>query len=269
MNAPTSPIVDEFAAAMEWWKGAGVDLDFADDVTDWLEKPVEQKAETPGEDAVQPSVKGQSRSENLQADVQKTARAKVDLFADERPADLAAFHEFWLGAPGLDGIGPRGRVPPRGPKNAKLMVLVVAPEDGDSTALLSGAQGRLLAKMLAAMQLPEDEVYLASALTRPTPMADTAELAQAGMADVLTEHIRLAEPQAVLALGANLLPLLGHEAPQDALFLQKINQKSSPENNHNERSTPLLVSESLESLMASPRLKARFWRRWIEWSANR
>jgi DNA polymerase len=28
------------------------------------------------------------------------------------------------------------------------------------------------------------------------------------------------------------------------------------------------VSETLDALMEMPRLKARFWRRWIEWSAT-
>lgn len=138
------------------------------------------------------------------------------------------------------------------------MVLVVEPEDGDTDKLLSGSQGRLLTHMLNAMGLTEDEVYVASALPRPTPMADTAAIAAAGMDAVTAYHVKLAAPQRVIAFGSNILPLIGHELPKDPLSLREINLVNSP--------VPLLVSEGLDSLMAMPRLKARFWRRWMEWS---
>lgn len=269
MNAPPTSFADDIAAAFAWWKDAGVDLDYVDDATDWLAN-AQTPADAPAAKEDENDAKSAAQSSNTaQADVQKTVQPTVDLFAEGRPDSLEAFHQFWLNAPGLDGIGPRGRVAPRGQANADLMVLVVAPEDQDREQLLSGPQGRLLANMLAAMGIAEDRTYIASALTRPTPMADTRALAQAGMAEVLTEHIKHAAPKAVLALGANLLPLLGNETAQDATNSQFVNHKPSSEKNHNERSIPLLVSESLESLMASPRLKARFWRRWIEWQANR
>lgn len=269
MNAPSPTFADEIAAAFAWWKDAGVDLDYVDDATDWLAKPESKTSEPAGADQENGAGSSAAASKTPQSDVQKTVEPAVDLFAEGRPDSLEAFHQFWLNAPGLDGIGPRGRIAPRGSANAKLMVLVVVPEDQDRERLLSGPQGRLLDNMLAAMGIAEGETYIASALTRPTPMADTNALAQAGMAEVLTEHIKHAAPQAVLALGANLLPLLGNETAQGTTNSQFINHKPSSENNHNERTTPLLVSESLESLMASPRLKARFWRRWIEWQANR
>jgi DNA polymerase len=31
---------------------------------------------------------------------------------------------------------------------------------------------------------------------------------------------------------------------------------------------PAMTSETLEAMMEMPRLKARFWRRWMEWSAT-
>jgi DNA polymerase len=37
--------------------------------------------------------------------------------------------------------------------------------------------------------------------------------------------------------------------------------------NHNTGKVPVMVSETLDALMDMPRLKARFWRRWMEWSA--
>jgi DNA polymerase len=139
------------------------------------------------------------------------------------------------------------------------MVLVIDPEEGDRERLLSGPQGRLLARILAAMRLADEAVYVASALPRHTPMADTAALAAGGMDSVTLHHIALVQPKRLVAFGANILPLLGHELTKDIVHLREINQ--------NWGSIPLLANEGLDSLMSMPRLKARFWRRWIEWSA--
>ncbi|MEL7218294.1 MAG: hypothetical protein AAGK01_07675, partial [Pseudomonadota bacterium] len=71
----------------------------------------------------------------------------------------------------------------------------------------------------------------------------------------------LAAPKRILALGGNILPLIGHDLPKDPQSLREINLVNPP--------MPLLVSKALDSMMAMPQLKARFWRRWIEWSAER
>ncbi|MDJ0643140.1 MAG: hypothetical protein QNJ15_10000 [Erythrobacter sp.] len=254
-------LAQEISAAMEWWKAAGVDHDFADDATAWLadasildgERPADEAARNPNSSAVQQSVPSQGR--------EPTGSSRADLLGDSPPESLEQFKEFWLSAPGLDGIGPRGRIPPRGKAGATVMVFVVEPEEGDTQTLLAGSQGRLLARMLNAMGVSEDETYFASALPRQTPMADTAAIAAGGMDAVTACHIKLAAPERVLAFGGNILPLIGHELPKDPLSLREINLVNPPK--------PLLVSEGLDSLMAMPRLKARFWRRWIEWSAGR
>ena len=86
-----------------------------------------------------------------------------------------------------------------------------------------------------------------------------AAIANGGMDTVLRHHIKLASPKRIIAFGANILPLLGHDRAQDVTSLREIN--------HDGASTPLLVSEGLDSLMSMPRLKARLWRRWMEWSS--
>lgn len=248
MNAPDPTLRAELDAALQWWRLAGVDLDFADDATDWLAMP---EVEAPPEPA-QP----RARTAPQSAEIPKPER--IDLLGQNPPADLDAFRRFWLEAPGLDAIGPRGRVAPRGPANPELMVLVIDPEERDGERLLGGPQGRLLSRMLAAMGLSEDAVYIASALPRHTPMADTQALAAAGMDAVVLHHIALVAPKRLLAFGGSILPLIGHELPKDAPFLREINQTMG--------TIPFLVSEGLDSLMTMPRLKARFWRRWMEWS---
>ena len=140
------------------------------------------------------------------------------------------------------------------------MLVVVDPEQGDKDKLLSQAQGRLVTRMLAAMNISEDEVYFASALPRHSPMADGAALVGAGFSDVLQHHIKLVNPDRVLAFGANILPLLGHTAAQEPASLEKIN--------HEGFSVAAMAAEGLDSLMAMPQLKARFWRRWLEWTGT-
>lgn len=253
MNMNASPLSAELDAALAWWRLAGVDYDYAEDATDWLGAAVEA-VEPPA--ARKPNATAEHTAEPVQA---KTPRAS--LLGANPPSDLSDFRQFWLEAPGLDAIGPRGRVAARGPANPELMVLVCDPEERDDERLLSGPQGQLMSRMLAAMGFEEDAVYIASALPRHTPMADAAAIATQGMDEVVLHHISLVAPSRVVAFGSNIPPLLGHTLTKEPSSLREINQIRSD--------TPLLLSEGLDSLMAMPRLKARFWRRWMEWSAVR
>jgi len=149
------------------------------------------------------------------------------------------------------------RIPPRGPAGAALMVLVPQPEEHDCEALLEGPQGRLLANILAAMGLDDSVVYFASALPCHTPMADLAAIGAGGMDAVAAHHIALVQPKRLLVLGSGLATMLGGD--QTGEHLREIN--------HAGGKTPVMVSETLEAMMDMPRLKARFWKRWIAWSA--
>lgn len=254
MTAADPDLAREMAAHREWWRLAGVDLDFADDATAWLAEPQPAaSASDPGEDRDRPPARPSEPAIEEKA-------PPPDLLGDSPPETLAAFREWWMSAPGLDAIGPRGRVPPRGPAEAALMVLVVHPEEGDRERLLDGPQGRLLEAILAAMGTASEEIYVASALPRFMPMADCAAEAQRGMAQVLSHHIQLAAPQRIVAFGAGLGALMGAHGKNDYGNLPNIHHKHS--------TNPVLMSEDLESLMAMPKLKARFWRRWMEWSAK-
>ena len=253
MTQPDTSIAAQFHAAIAWWKEAGVDYDFADNATEWLAEP----EPTPEQVAAEAKATTQPA-----ANEQKPAPQpeKINLLGENPPQDLATWHEFWLSEPGLDAIGPRGRISAVGEANADLMVLVVDPEDGDRNQLLSHSQGQLLNRILTAMGTDRDQIYLASALPRHTPMADCHALAAGGFEELLRHHIALASPKRILALGRNILPFLGHEAAQDHAALS--------EYCHDDQRTQLMVVESLESMMGSPRLKARFWRRWLAWTQN-
>lgn len=251
MNAHVSSLAAELDAALHWWQLAGVTHDFAQDATSWLAVDEPEQALSAVREAA-------AKTAPVPAEPEPPKVERIDLLGPQPPADLEAFRTFWLEAPGLDAIGPRGRVTPRGPANAELMVLVIDPEERDDDRLLSGPQGRLLSRMLQAMGLAEDAVYFASALPRHTPMPDCAALAERGIDRVVLHHIALAAPKRVIAFGSNIPPLVGLGPTKDILSLREINQKPA--------SVPLMVSEGLDSLMTMPRLKTRFWRRWIEWA---
>lgn len=258
MTAADPALARELAAYREWWRLAGVDCDFADDATAWLAEP---EAVRPERTEKEPGAhRPVASAEPAVAQKAPQEAPPPDLLGDSPPETLDAFREWWITAPGLDAIGPRGRIPPRGAPGAALMVLVVHPEEGDRERLLEGSQGRLLDAILAAMGLAPDQAYVASALPRFTPMADCPAEAARGMGAVLARHIELAAPQRIVAFGAGLAALLGDPAKKDYGNLPKINHKPS--------NVPVLVSEDLDSMMSMPRLKARFWRRWIEWSAK-
>lgn len=260
-------LAHEFEAALAWWQMAGVDHDFSDDVTVWLaDRPASHsEADAPGGAALdQRAGSGRAgavphperRALPLPAAPALSATSRRDLLGDSPPADLDAFRRWWMEAPGLSLSSGFPRVPPRGERGAALMVLVPQPESGDSERLLSGPQGRLLANILAATGLDESAVYVAAALPSHTPMADLPALAACGMDAVTAHHVGLVAPDRVLAFGTGLAAMLG--APDQPLR----------EINHNGGRVPATLSETLDALMEMPRLKARFWRRWMEWSAT-
>jgi DNA polymerase len=267
MTLPQPSLSHEFASALAWWQMAGVDCDFHDDARAWLgerpsaKAPMEAQSGLPpreratrSPDAATPQT-GQSAAPAAIAPT-LPATPRRDWLGESPPADLAAFQKWWMEAPDLSPSRGFPRVPPRGGHGAKLMVLVPQPEAGDSERLLSGPQGRLLDAILAAMGLGENAIYIAAALPSHTPMADLPAIAAGGMDAVTAHHIGLVAPARVLAFGTGLAAMLG--APQNPLG----------EINHTGRKIPASLSETLDALMEMPRLKARFWRRWMEWSAT-
>ncbi len=270
MTQPALSLAREFEAAIAWWHAAGVDYDFDDDVTAWLaEAPLEAPAAPKGVTA------GTSRSASAPQDQTQQAKQQTaptapppapalapailrrDLLGDSPPTDLAAFRQWWLGAAELDAARLYPRIAPRGAEGASLMVLVPQPEEHDRDSLMEGPQGRLLGNILAAMGLDDNAVYLAAALPCYTPMADLAAIGAGGMDAVVAHHIALAQPKRVLVLGTGLAAMLGAHDNQP---LREIN--------HSAGKVPVMVSETLDAMMDMPRLKARFWKRWIEWSAS-
>ncbi len=242
-------LADEIEAALEWWRSAGVDCDFADEPAHWLAPASAEAKAAPV--AVAPIAAAAVRSPPADAANPSFERAGW-------PKDLASFTAWWLSDPALDDGRTTGRVPPRGNPGAEFMVIVPDPEREDSDRLLSGPQGRLLDAMLAAMGIAADQAYVASVLPRHMPMADWPALAEKGFGALLAHHVKLAAPRRLIALGSNILPLLGNDPAHSPAVLRSFNQEGA--------SIPLLAGKSLAALIERPRWKAGLWRGWLDWT---
>lgn len=236
----------QVSAAFAWWREAGVDCLFQDEPTDWVAPPP-----TAGGPAPLPPVAGDAAS---QADT--PPKPAIDPAAI--PDELDAFTAWWMSEPALDNGRVTGRVPPRGAAGADVMVIAAEPEREDQDSLLSGPEGRLLDAMLTAFGFAPDKAYVASALPRHTPMADWAELMQAGMGKALAQHIKLVRPRTVIVLGNNVLSLMDNGSANSGQI--------SGHFNHETLSMPFFVATELGMLLARPRAKGRLWRQWLDWT---
>jgi DNA polymerase len=244
METGTPPsLAESIAAAQAWWREAGVDLAYRDEPQAWLapEQDVVETAPAPAASAAEPE------------------RQRIGGERARWPRELAAFAQWWLEEPSLDSA-LRGRVSPRGPARAPLMVLVPMPETEDRDTLLSGPHGRLLANMARAMGFAADEVYFASALPRHTPLPDWTALAADGLGDVLLHHLALAAPQRLIVLGRDVLPLLWHDPAQAAPAVSELSIQSAK--------LPFLSSYAPGRLLDHPRLRAELWRQWLDWTGT-
>lgn len=237
-----STLATDYAAALEWWREAGVDFDYSDQPTAWLREPeVEQVAEPapPPRSVPRPSV-----TPALDRALAREPGAAIGGDPERWPGDLPGFRDFWLAEPSLDPGSLAERVAPVGERGAALMMLAGQPDDGDREALFSGEQGALLNRILRAMGIEESEVYLATALPRCTPLPDWDDLAARGLAALTRHHIGLAKPQRLITFGR------------------------APEMLARESGVPTLAAPQLETLARSAAHKRRFWNAWLEWSAN-
>jgi DNA polymerase len=247
MKQGLSPMGREIAAALQWWRDAGLEHDFADEPADWLARPAPAVTEAP---PPPPPV-----------EVKAAPKPLIRLGGEREswPLDLAGFSAWWLAEPSLDNGQVAGRVPARGPTHAALMVLVEHPESGDGERLLSGPQGRLLDAILAALGLAPDQVYVASLLPRHMPLPDWPGLAEAGLGDLALHHVALAAPKRLISFGANVSSLLGHDPAKNAETLPQTYQVGPQ--------VPALAAPGLDTLMARPRGKARLWQALLDWQA--
>ena len=248
MEGTATSLRPEIAAALEWWRAAGVDLDFVDDPVLWLAPPQDDRPALPAAFMAAPEVAARTETD--------TGFPGIGGPKEAWPAVFSEFAPWWLNEPLLDHGTVRGRVAPRGPKEAELMVIVAQPEPDDGDALLSGPHGNLAAAILLAIGIAPENVYFASALPRHMPAANWEALAAQGLGEVLRHHIALAAPRRILAFGSVIPSLLGHDPAQISGFSLTFK--------HEDRSIGVLAARDLAFLAAKPAAKARLWQRLLD-----
>ncbi|WP_448664827.1 uracil-DNA glycosylase family protein [Sphingomonas sp. CJ20] len=165
------------ASAIEWWSDAGVETLTDDEPRDWLAAPA-PRADT----IIMPAA---------------VAAPVVEVLPDT----LEAFVAWRLGekAPEAGWMSPI--VPPSGPADAALVVLTDVPESGDTDMLMSGPEGRMLDRMLTAIGVSRESVYLASlAVARPMTGRVTPDQ-EARLTELMRHHLSLLRPKNLLLLG--------------------------------------------------------------------
>ena len=245
MPSDTAPsLAEQVAAAHDWWREAGVDQLFADEATVWLEEKPEPAAAAPAAKSAAPPP--------------PPPEPTIGGAPASWPTELAQFAQWWLAEPSLDHGGAAPRVPPRGPADAKLMVLVPEPEKEDNERLLSGEQGNLLASFLKNAGVAEDEVYFAAALPRHTPMADWRGLHRTGLGKIILHQVELVAPERLILFGRDVTALLGHDPAKNTQFLLNFN--------HQGGSVRALTARSLDHMLRIPPARKRLWQDWLDWT---
>ncbi len=268
-----SKLAQQMDAYLSWWKEAGVDYAYEEEPRQWLEPSDAPDTATGGDGHAgkgKPS-KGGARRAGPQANKGKSSASgyrpgqarqatpndkPLGGPVDQWPQELDQFAPWWLSTKPLGEGGLYQRVPPRGPKHARLMVLVGEPEACDKEQLLSGPEGQLLEKFLKAASIAPEQTYFASALPRHTPLPDWPELKARGLGKILHHHIKLAAPKRIISFGRNIPSLLNHEPTQDYPNLSKIYQDDAL--------IPLLTSKSIAALLASPAMRRNLWNSWLK-----
>ena len=236
---------------LEWWKLAGVDLDYVTDATPWLDQDMaEDKPSAPVKAGDVAPVQSKSVP-------QKNAPEPVKLVEfPAPPASHAEFLEYWAQEPALAlASGTGRRVAPRGAIKPHLMVIADMPDKDDLQSLFTGSSGELMQRILQAAGIAEDTVYFASLLPEHSlEMRQDPAILQS-YRKLLDHHISLVEPRNVILLGN--MPnsaLTGNDLPKNRLSLQFIN--------HDSGKIPAASSFHPRTLLQRSGLKAKAWQDW-------
>lgn len=155
--------------------------------------------------------------------------------------------------------GRRQAISGRGNLSAELMIVLLAPDavDDEAAMICSGEANDLLARMIAAINLSIDDVYISSLLKCAVPATHTVSTTEMHHCiDHLKQQIQLIQPKLLVVLGETAARCL----LQDNLSLDDIR---SVTNNSAEQkqfeAVPLFTSYSPSELMKQPDNKRKAW----------
>lgn len=221
------------SSTLEWWQDAGVEMLVDEVPRDWLARHA-----PPSEAAV---------------------AVAAEPIAEVLPATLDEFIAWRMGEAAPESGWMSALVPPRGPADAEWAVLTDMPEPDDTDALLTGPSGRLLDRMLAAVGMSRDAVYLASlAVARPITGRIPAE-AQPRLVELARHHLGLIRPRKLLILGQTTSCVLPETS--DAAGFNRIH-----EINHSDAKMRVLATYHPRLLIERPAAKSEVWRHLLPFS---
>lgn len=216
------------STALEWWQDAGVDALVDEEPRDWL------ASRTPLPEA---------------AAIADAVAAPAEML----PATLDAFIAWRMSEAAPEAGWMTPRVPPRGPPDAEWVLFTDMPEPGDSDALMTGPSGRLLDRMLAAIGLSRDAVYLASlAVARPLTGRIPSEQ-QSRLVELARHHLSLLAPRKLLILGQTTSCVL--DETSEAAGFNRIH-----EINYSGATMRVLATYHPRLLIERPAAKSEVWR---------
>lgn len=206
-------------SVLDWWREAGVDT-LADDMPrDWLAKamPLPRAKDAASPLPFRGGIGGGESPATRAPSSGGPALAPEGEGPQDLPADLPAFRRWLLEDPSLP-FAPRLRHDAAGDPARGCMVVVDMPEAADrgAGALLTGEAGARFDRMLAAIGLDRDALYLAP-FSPARPATGRLDKPAATLLErLMRHHIALAAPARLLLLGeAAVCALTGvpvHEA---------------------------------------------------------
>ncbi len=150
-------------------------------------------------------------------------------------------------------VSRRQGLPGRGNTRPRLMIISLAPDETDDACgqLLSGDAGELLGKMLKAIELDINEVFITSLLKCAAPDRHSVKPAEITACSLyLKEQLAQLQPQ--------ILFVMGERAAQSLLnSTDKIDTLRSQLHYYEQR--PVLVSYAASDLLARPAEKKKAW----------
>lgn len=175
------------ASTLDWWHEAGIEWLTVDEPRNWLALSADRAA--------------------AQADDEVPSRPPLRTPPPaapppKLPATLAEFAQWRLSDDAPDAALSGARMGAVGAAAASLMVIIDAPEREDAAAgqLLSGPAGRLFDRMLAAIGLAREQIYLAPmCVVRPAAARLTPEMEEA-LAALLRHELGLVAPARLLIM---------------------------------------------------------------------
>ena len=219
-----------YASAIEWWRDAGVDTLVEDAPRDWLARPAPAPAESGAAVGAAPSA------------------------PEALPATLDAFLAWRLGeaAPEAEWLTPR--IAPTGPSGGA-MILVDMPEadDAETGILMSGAPGRLLDRMLAAIGESRETVLVGSIAVARSLTGRIPADQEARLAELARHYVSLVAPKRLLLMGDTAKRVFGTtDGSGPGNSLGDINQSGG--------SLQPVASYSPRFLLERPATKAEAWK---------